>query len=584
MKKTKFYKKKKHLILLIPLIFFTICLIFLYSNRVESYVYYERLNFQSSGTTIYADLYYPSHKLTFQEKDPLIIYAHGFGSQKDLDPRIPNEFTKRGFYVASIDYRGNGESSGHILDINRENYRNRTNVPAIAQDCSKLLDLIESLPVYEKINSSQIGLVGHSLGGMVALMNGALDDRFVATVTWAGLVNFSASFFGINNDHPFMNYIPAKIINETNPRNLLGIHSIYDETVPYKQNALILQKLTNCKLVNITQELFLGPHYLFSDTVIIRTINWFENIFFTSDIINGPIHLSYKLTLIFLGLSLIGLFFTTISIMIFILKYFHIKKEEIKYNGKSFSSEKIERRTILNPFKQTLKILFYFLSFLGIWLVFFLLLGITSLVITPIIMIIIYFVTILIKYYISSEKIGERLSLYIEFQLKKEIKSQFHKNVLLYSLLSAIIFLALYISFSISYPFAFFSPVNIISFIIAYTVYPFYLIIEIFYRKIIYPSLTFIRSPFRKILITNALSIINISILMVLSYPFFIINSILVSFLIFLAVMIMNSLIYEKTNKFSSVLISSFIIIQIFFGSAVSTILGIGPLIHLINL
>jgi len=48
--------------------------------------------------------------------------------------------------------------------------------------------------------------------------------------------------------------------------------------------------------------------------------------------------------------------------------------------------------------------------------------------------------------------------------------------------------------------------------------------------------------------------------------------------------MIMNSIIYEKTNKFSSVLINSFIIIQVFFGSAVSTLLGIGSLIHLITI
>ena len=562
MKKIKLSRKKKHLILVTPLIFFTICLIFLYTNRVESYIYYERLNFQSSGATIYANLYYPSHKLTFQEKAPLVIYAHGFGSQKDLDPRIPNEFTKRGFYVASIDYRGDGESSGHILDINHENYRNRTNVPAIAQDVSKLLDFIESLPVYEKINSSQIGLIGHSLGGMIALMNGALDDRFAATVTWAGLVNFSASFFGISNDHPFMKYIPAKIINGTNPRNLLGIQSINDKIVPYKQNALTLQRLTNCTLINITQTLFLGAHYLFSDTVLIQTINWLENTFFKSDIKNGPIHLSYKLTLILLGLSLLGLFLTTISIMIFI---------------------KNERRVILNPWKQTLKIGIYFLSFLGIWVVFFLLFGISSLIITPIFMILIYLVAIFIKYYTSSEKVGERLSYYIEMQLKKEIKSQFHKNVLLYSLSSTLIFLTLYMSFSFFYPFAFFSPVNILNFIIAYTVYPFYLAIEIFYRKIIYPSLRFIKSPFKKTAITCILSIINIFMLMVLAYPLFIINSILVSFLIFLVVMIMNSLIYEKTNKFSSVLINSFIIIQIFFGSAVSTILGIGSLIHLIN-
>ncbi len=549
---------------------------------MENYVYYERLSFESSGATIYANFFYPSHELTFQEKAPLVIFAHGFGSQKDLDPRIPNELTKRGFYVASIDYRGDGESTGHILDMNPQTYRNRTNVPAVAQDCSKLLDLIETLPVYEKINSSQIGLVGHSLGGMVALMTSTFDKRFVATVTWAGLVNFTASFFGISTTNPFMNYIPAKIVNETNPSNLLAIQSIYDDTVPYKKNALVLQKLTNCTLVNITQQLFLGAHYLFSDTVLINTINWFENIFFTSDTINGPIQLSYTYTLLLLGLCLMGLFLTTISIMIFILKYFHIKNE-IKCGGK-IQSEKLECNTILSPLRQSLKVLFYFISFLGIWFVPFLIFGISSLIITPIIIIIVYFITIMIKYYISSEKIGEKLSLYIELQLKKEIKSQFHKNVLLYSFSSTIIFLTLYITFSISYPFAFFSPVNILSFILAYTVYPFYLTMEYFYRKIIYPSLNFIRSTSKKTLITSTLSIINILILMILTYPVFIINSIMVSFLIFLAVMIMNSIIYEKTNKFSSVILNSFIIIQVFFGAAVSTILGIGSLIHLITI
>ncbi|MFW9948970.1 MAG: hypothetical protein ACFFKA_02445 [Candidatus Thorarchaeota archaeon] len=42
----------------------------------------------------------------FQEKHPFVIFAHGLGSQKHLDPRIPNELTKRGFIVACIDDRG----------------------------------------------------------------------------------------------------------------------------------------------------------------------------------------------------------------------------------------------------------------------------------------------------------------------------------------------------------------------------------------------------------------------------------------------------------------------------------------------
>ncbi|MEJ2294785.1 MAG: alpha/beta fold hydrolase, partial [Candidatus Lokiarchaeota archaeon] len=152
---TRFFTKKHHYFLLASVIFYIIVLVFLYSNRFESYIYYQRISFDSSGARIYANLYYPNKQLTFQDKAPLIIFAHGLGSQKDMDIRVPNEFTKRGFFVASLDYRGNGESSGELLDINHASYRNRTNVPAVAQECSKLLDVIETLPVYNKINSSQ---------------------------------------------------------------------------------------------------------------------------------------------------------------------------------------------------------------------------------------------------------------------------------------------------------------------------------------------------------------------------------------------------------------------------------------------
>jgi ABC-type Na+ efflux pump permease subunit len=79
------------------------------------------------------------------------------------------------------------------------------------------------------------------------------------------------------------------------------------------------------------------------------------------------------------------------------------------------------------------------------------------------------------------------------------------------------------------------------------------------------------------------MGIINIGTLMVLSYNLFLISAFYMTFLIFLAVMILNSVIYEKTNKFSSVLISSFIIIQIFFGSAVSVVFGFGPLTRLLS-
>ncbi len=574
-----FLKEKHHYFLLLAVVFYITVLVLLYSTRFESYIYYQRISFESTDAQIYANLYYPSKQITFQNKAPLIIYAHGLGSQKDLDIRIPNEFTKRGFYVASIDYRGNGESTGHILDINYQSYRNRTIVPAIAQDCSKLLDTIETLPVYDRINSSQIGLIGHSLGGMVVLMNGALDNRFKVTVTWAGLVNFSAKEFYISETDPFMKYIPSKIINSLNPSNLLVIHSIYDSTVPYKENALVAQKLTNCPVINITENLLGGPHLLLSNTVLINSIEWIESKFFNSTTLNGSIQLTYMASFVLLFLGLVGLFLVTLGLIKNSLKYFSIDatrdKEDLKFNLQIGDKK---RKIIL---KELIKISLYYGGFISLWLIFYILMGIIGIIIVPLVIIFIYFCAFLLKNVIIAEERSQKVITYIKLHLKDEIKSQFHKNVILFSFFSVLIFLSLYISFSLLYPFAFFSPVNLIDFILTYSIYPFYLAIELFYRKIIYPRLHFIKSDSNKMMLTSSMAIIHVAILMSFSFQLLIINSVLVTYLIFLAVIIMNSLIYEKTRKFSSVLISSFIIIQVFFGSAISSILGIGSIIHI---
>ncbi|MFX1572953.1 MAG: alpha/beta hydrolase family protein [Promethearchaeota archaeon] len=574
-------KKKRRInkFFLFSIVFFIGSVSSLYAFRFESYLIYERVLFKSSGARLYANLFHPIKKLQFQDKAPLIIFAHGLGSQKDLDPRIPNEFTKRGFYVAAIDYRGNGESEGRLLDINSQSYMNRTNVPAIAQDCSKLLDKLTTMPIFAKINSSQIGLVGHSVGGMVALMNAALDKRFKVTVTWAGLVNFSASYFGIEKDNTFMKFIPSKIINESSPSNLMVIQSIYDSTVPYSKNALVAKNLTNCKLITIDHHIFGGPHYLFTDKVIIETINWFELHLFGSETKNGPIELSYLNTYILLGLSLFGLVLTTIAIMKYFFKYFSVKD----YSKEIIKLEEDHQSQKSTNIQNTFIIILFYSGFLILWALPLKYIGITSLFFIPIIILSIYFISIFIKYLISAEIKGEKFSIYVKLRLVDEIKSQFHKNVLLYSLFSTSIFLSFYIIFSLLYPFAFFSPVNLLSYILTFEIYPFYLSMEIFYRKIIYPKLNFIASPKYKTIITALMESINIFILVYFSRELFLISAMLATYLIFLTVMVMNSIIYERTNKFSSVMISSFIIIQIFFGSVVSSILGFGSLVRLIH-
>ncbi|MBD3342617.1 MAG: alpha/beta fold hydrolase [Candidatus Lokiarchaeota archaeon] len=552
--------------ILISFILLSICLSLLYINRYQSYHRYDRIRFESAGSTLYANLYYPSKSLTFQEKQPLVIYAHGIGNQRDFDIRIPIELTKRGFFVASIDYQGHGESEGTIVNIKEDD-----NIPALAQDCSVLLDYLENMDFYkQRVNTKQIGLVGHSLGGMVVLMNQALDDRFKATVCWAPLVNFDPIELGITTDKTFIDYIPVNLLNRNNTDNLLIIHHQYDEFLDFETHALKAQELTGCKVVKIKGTLLGGNHQLFSDEVLIETINWFESNFFNSKTINGPVHISFALNYFLLILSAIVLFLTVLNLMIALHSLFAFKTDESKKNKKSskidYSNPEIRR--------EIFKILFYFIGFISIWAVFSAIFGLEGLIGAAALIVAIYFVVRSITYYRTPK--DERTS------IKKKITSGFEVQALTYAFLSTGILLGAYMVFSVSYPFFFVFPSNITYLVLANVALPIYLALEIFYRKVIYPRLSFISSRKLKTKIITLLAILNQILLIFATSNWSFIPAVFATYIIFLVVTIKNSIIYEKTQTFSAVLVSSIIIIQIFFGAAISTAIGINSALDII--
>ncbi|MHA1803421.1 MAG: alpha/beta hydrolase [Promethearchaeota archaeon] len=539
-----------------------------------SYQKYERIQFESAGATLYANLYYPNINLPFQEKHPLVIWAHGIGSQRDLDLRVPVEFTKRGFFVVAIDYQGHGESEGNILNIDE-----KTGVPALAEDCSNFLNYFENTNVFKtRIDKDQIGLIGHSLGGMVVLMNGALDNRFKAIVTWAALVNPDPKMFGLSKDDPFVEYFPVNLLTKQNTENLLAFHHVHDELLNFSENALVLQEITGCQLITIEKKLPFSNHTLLSDEVLIGTIYWFEQIFFGDIKINGPIYLTYSINYVLLGISLSSLLLCTIAIIRFASNYF-IFEEAKDYFKKNKNRKLIEKEPIQELEKdfmrsdiylRIIKIGISFSFFLIIFEISFLFLSLLSFIIAPLIMIVLYFLGKAVLYLKKPRLNREKRRGY-----KNQVKFQLRVKVLGYALFSSITFLSMYYLFSISYPFAFFFPSNILSTILAITIYPLYLAMELFYRKIIYPLLNFIRSNKYRVYTIAILSIINHLFLMALAPKLFIINSILVTYLISLVVVIINGLIYERTEQFSSVIITSFIIIQIFFGAAVHQVLSV---------
>jgi hypothetical protein len=562
-KDIKFFKQ---IILLIILL--AISLTYLHINKLQSYSRYERIQFISSGSYLYANLYYPTKVIEFQETRPLLIYCHGIGSQRDFDLRIPIEFTKRGFYVAALDYQGHGESGGNVIDVNPI-----TKKPAVAQACTDLLNVLETLPFYSNVNTSQIGLIGHSMGGMVVLMNQALDPRFNITVAWAPLVNFEPEQLGIIQTEYYDDYIPANLINASNTHNLLIIMHVDDEMLNFTENAVKAQELTDCTLFNITTPLIGGGHQLFTDVVLIESIKWFESHFFGSGTINGPIYITFMINYITLMICMLLLFLIVILLISYTSRFF-------TYNDEVLEPENDEKQSKYPRIRQSYqigKMIVYTTIFLLNWQIFERLFGLIGIFYASLNITIVYLLIKAVNYY---NKLRRDQVKFGWIQFKELLKSQFRLKHVIFAIFSSLYFIGIYTIFSYSYPFAFMWPSNFVQMVIAGLIFPVYFSIEIFYRKIIYPQLSFLKTERKKSIWTIALLLFIQIFLISLTSSWLFFPSVLFTYLIFTIVIIQNTLIYENTKSFSLTILSSFFIIQLFFATVISNVLGISTVLN----
>ena len=564
----KFFKR-----IIILIILLVLSLSYLVYDRSVSYSRYERVEFQSAGATLYANLYYPSKNLEFQEQKPLVIYCHGIGSQRDFDLRIPIELSKRGFYVAALDYQGHGESGGNIINIHPV-----TKKPALAQDCSRLLDKLETLPFYLNVNTSQIGLIGHSLGGFVVLMNQALDSRFNVTVAWAPLVNFDPQVIPIIPPES-KDFIPANLLDSTNTNNLLIIMHVDDEVIAFEDQALVAQSLTGCEVFNITEPLIGGGHQLFSNVVIIESIKWFENYFFNSENINGPINITFLINYVVIFITLILLVLIVLSLIIYTSKFFQYKavvleKPLPKITGKL---SKIKDRAM--RIRKIIQIIVYTTLFLLNWEIFERIFGFSGIFLASLNITAVYFIVKIIVYFRKLKKLEAKFDFK---QIKALIKSEFQLKYLFFAVICNSYFIVIYLIFSFFYPFAFMWPSNFFGTLLAAEVaFPVFFSLELLYRKVIYPQLNFIKGERKKSLLIIIIAVyIHIN-LMILTWSWAFFPSVMFMYLIFLYAIIQNTFIYEKTQRFSTVILSSFNIVQLFFAAVISNVIGIGAVLHL---
>lgn len=137
-------------------------------DSVESNGGIEKATYTTSDRTYI--VYYMSELLTHNSKFPIVSWANGTGCPPSLYDGLLRELASAGFIVVASDETMAADGTAQIAQIDF----------VIEENSNK------SSALYKKVNSSKIGVIGHSQGGRSSVNAGAVDDRILCVLSLAG--------------------------------------------------------------------------------------------------------------------------------------------------------------------------------------------------------------------------------------------------------------------------------------------------------------------------------------------------------------------------------------------------------------
>ena len=140
------------------------------------------VNFRVKGTTVSGTLHLPA----VPGQAPVVVMCHGFTGNKleahFIFVKTARALAKAGIAAYRFDFRGSGESGGTFEQMT---------IPGEITDARAALAVIGRLPA---INPRRIGLLGLSLGGMVAANAAAREKSVRSLALWCPVADPSRSF------------------------------------------------------------------------------------------------------------------------------------------------------------------------------------------------------------------------------------------------------------------------------------------------------------------------------------------------------------------------------------------------------
>lgn len=235
-------------------------------------------------------------KVVFK-KTPLIVILHGFIGSKVGEHRLfvkaARYFSDIGYAVFRFDFSGCGESDGDYANV------------TVTKQLSEVQAVLNELSTIAEVDANNIILIGHSLGGAIASLTAAKDNRIAKLILWSpvgkpyeditniigpqavhkAMLNGVVDYNGFYVSHSFLadlkNHHPLKEIRSYKKIALI-IHAEEDEDVPKEHAARYyksLQQRPISKQVNLhyikgSDHTF--SSYTFENELFTTTVNWLK--------------------------------------------------------------------------------------------------------------------------------------------------------------------------------------------------------------------------------------------------------------------------------------------------------------------